>query len=43
MIAKYETDPDGFYFDDTLDARAIAALPGKSTGKLNRRGEKVKI
>ena len=32
-IAKHDTDPDDFYFDDTLDATAIAALPGEINGK----------
>ena len=26
MIAKYDIDPNDFYFDATLDATAIAAL-----------------
>ena len=28
LIAKYDIDPDDFYFVATLDATAIAALPG---------------
>ena len=33
MIAKYDIDSDDFYFANTLDATAIAALPGKVNGK----------
>ena len=35
MIAKYDIDPDGFYFDDTLDATAtaVALLPAEVNGK----------
>ena len=35
MIAKYDIDPDGFYFDDTLDATAtaVALLTAEVNGK----------
>ena len=35
MIAKYDIDPDGFFFDDTLDATAtaVALLPAEVNGK----------
>ena len=33
MVAKYDIDPEDFYFANTLDEAAIAALPGKSMEK----------
>ena len=33
MIAKYDINPDDFYFANTLDEAAIAALPGEVNGK----------
>ena len=32
-ISKYDIDLDDFYFNDTLDATEIAALPGENNGK----------
>ena len=40
MIADYDIDPDDFFFNDTLDATAIAALPGEVNGKKSFRGRK---
>ena len=40
MIAKYDIDPDDFYFADTLDETAIAALPGEFNGKNRSDAEK---
>ena len=33
MIAKYDIDPDDFYFASTLNAAAITALPEENNGK----------
>ena len=33
MIAKYDIDPDDFYFARNLNAAAIAALPEEVNGK----------
>ena len=33
MIAKYDIDPDDFYFASTLNAAAITALPEEVNGK----------
>ena len=33
MIAKYDIDPDDFYFANTLNAAVIAALPEEVNGK----------
>ena len=40
MIAKYDTDPDDFYFARTLNATAIAALPDDVNGKNRTESEK---
>ena len=40
MIADYDIDPDDFFFNDTLDATAIAALPGEVNGKNRLEAEK---
>ena len=40
MIAKYDIDPDDFYFARTLNAAAIAALPGDVNGKNRTESEK---
>ena len=42
MIAKYDIDPDDFYFVRTLNAAAIAALPVDVNGK-NRIGAENKL
>ena len=33
MIAKYDIDPDDFYFARTLNAAAITAMPEEVNGK----------
>ena len=40
MIAKCDIDPDGFYFDATLDATAIAVLHADLNGKNRLESEK---
>ena len=40
MIADHDIDPDDFFFNDTLDATAIAALPGEVNGKNRLEAEK---
>ena len=40
MIAKYEIDPDDFYFANTLNAAAIAALSEEVNGKNRIEAEK---
>ena len=40
MIAKYDIDPDDFYFARTLNAAAIAALPEDVNGKNRIKAEK---
>ena len=40
MIAKYDIDPDDFYFARTLNAAAIAALPEDVNGKKRIESEK---
>ena len=40
MIAKYDIDPDDFYFVRTLNAAAIAALPEDVNGKNRIESEK---
>ena len=40
MIAKYDIDPDKFYFARTLNAAAITALPGDVNGKNRIEAEK---
>ena len=40
MIAKYDIDPDDFYFANTLNAAAIAALPEEVNGKNRIEAEK---
>ena len=40
MIAKYDIDPDDFYFARTLNAAAIAALPEEVNGKNRIESEK---
>ena len=40
MIAKYDIDPDDFYFARTLNAAAIAALPEEVNGKNRIEAEK---
>ena len=40
MIAKYDFDPDDFYFVRTLNAAAIAALPEDVNGKNRIEAEK---
>ena len=40
MIAKYDIDPDDFYFASTLNAAAITALPEEVNGKNRLDSEK---
>ena len=40
MTAKYDIDPDEFYFDATLDATAIAVLHADVNGKNRLESEK---
>ena len=40
MIAKYDIDPDDFYFANTLNAAAITALPEEVNGKNRLDSEK---
>ena len=40
MIAKYDIDPDDFYFASTLNAAAITALPEEVNGKNHLDSEK---
>ena len=40
MIAKYDIDPDDFYFASTLNAAAIGALPEEVNGKNRLESEK---
>ena len=40
MIAKYDIDPDDFYFASTLNAAAITALPEEVNGKKRLDSEK---
>ena len=40
MIAKYDVDPDDFYFASTLNAAVITALPDEVNGKNRLDSEK---
>ena len=40
MIAKYDIDPNDFYFASTLNAAAITALPEEVNGKNRLDSEK---
>ena len=40
IIAKYDIDPDDFYFDTTLTAAQVAALPPDVNRKKGTESEK---